>query len=52
MGSRDRFTFGFTDSMMGIGLGFNISRFPFTITINVHLLICWFSIGLGKGYDQ
>jgi hypothetical protein len=49
MGSGDRITF---TSSEAFGIGFNVSRFPFALTINVHLLFWHLSIGIGRGYDD
>jgi nitric oxide reductase large subunit len=52
MGSGDRIKYGLVDDMSGIGLGFSVSRFPFSITVHLHLVIFWVAFGFGKGYDQ
>ena len=49
MGSGDRFIFQRTEAF---GLGFNVTRFPFALTINVHVLIWHVSLGFGPGYDE
>lgn len=49
MGSGKRFT---AHSTSFIGLGFAIGRFPFALTINVHILLWCVSLGFGKGYDE
>jgi hypothetical protein len=52
MGSGDRIKYGVVDPIQGLGLGISVSRFPFTVTVSLHVL-CWFiSIGFGKGYDE
>jgi hypothetical protein len=50
MGSGDRVIFGMHRDTIGLGLYF--SRFPFEFTINGTLLMFYFSIGFGKGYDE
>ena len=49
MGSGDRIVLMFTPSL---GLGMNVSRFPFALTINIQIANVLLSVGLGKGYDQ
>jgi hypothetical protein len=49
MGSGDKFKVWRSD---GFGLGFNVSRFPFALTFNVHVLLWGISLGFGKGYDE
>jgi uncharacterized membrane-anchored protein len=49
MGSGNKITAGTTDSF---GFGFNISKFPFQVTLNIQFAIWFVSIGFGKGYDQ
>lgn len=49
MGSGERFEVFRSD---GVGFGFYVSRFPFSLTINLNLLLWVVSIGFGKGYDQ
>lgn len=49
MGSGDRIAVWRAE---GFGIGLNVSRFPFAVTISAHLLLWGFSVGFGKGYDQ
>jgi hypothetical protein len=49
MGSGSRFKVWRSDTF---GLGLNVARFPFSLTISVHLLAWGISVGFGKGYDQ
>jgi hypothetical protein len=49
MGSGDRIKFW---NAHAFGLGLSVARFPFTITINAHILFWGISVGFGKGYDQ
>jgi hypothetical protein len=49
MGSGKRFEVWRSEAF---GLGLSVSRFPFALTISVHLLAWGASIGFGKGYDQ
>lgn len=49
MGSGDKFSVW---RAQGVGLGFSVSRFPFALTISVHLLLWGVSLGFGKGYDE
>lgn len=49
MGSGNRFE---VYKVSGMGLGFNVSRFPFAVTIHLHLLMWGMDLGFGKGYDQ
>lgn len=49
MGSGNKFSVWRSD---GFGLGLNVSRFPFALTVSVHLLLWGVSIGFGKGYDD
>lgn len=49
MGSGDRVVLMFAPSF---GLGMQVSRFPFAITINIQVANVLLSVGLGKGYDQ
>lgn len=49
MGSGDRIKFTTSETL---GLGLYASRFPFALTIGVHVLMWHLTIGFGKGYDQ
>jgi hypothetical protein len=49
MGSGDRISVWRTE---GFGIGLNVSRFPFSVTISAQVLLWGVSIGFGKGYDQ
>ena len=49
MGSGDRVTFQTTESF---GIGLNVCRFPFAVTVNIHLALWHLSFGFGRGYDQ
>lgn len=49
MGSGDKFQFMWLD---GFGLGFNISRFPHSLSISIMLIKFYIYIGFGKGYDE
>jgi hypothetical protein len=49
MGSGSRFVFQQTEAL---GLGFSVTRFPFSVTVNVHILLWHMSVGFGRGYDQ
>jgi hypothetical protein len=49
MGSGNKFTVWKSE---GFGLGFNVSRFPFALTFNLHFLMWGVSLGFGKGYDE
>lgn len=49
MGSGDRVVLQRTEAF---GFGVNLSRFPFAVTLGIHLLLWHLSIGFGKGYDQ
>lgn len=49
MGSGKRFEVWSSEAF---GIGLNVARFPFALTISVHLLVWGISVGFGKGYDQ
>lgn len=49
MGSGDRFKYGVST---GIGFYVALDVFPYELTIDVLLPFCWFTIGLGKPYDD
>jgi hypothetical protein len=49
MGSGPRFQFNVID---GFGLGFYVSRFPHSLSINITLIKFGIYIGFGKGYDE
>lgn len=49
MGSGDRFQF---HQINRFGLGFSLATFPFILTIDIHILFWYISVGFGKGYDE
>lgn len=50
MGSGSRFEISALDS--GFGLGFYVSRFPHSLSINITVIAVNIYIGFGKGYDE
>lgn len=49
MGSGDRISICRTEAF---GIGVNISRFPFSVTLSLHVALWVISFGFGKGYDD
>lgn len=49
MGSGKRFMFY---TMRAFGIGVYISRFPFSLTIDLHFLVFGLQLAFGKGYDE
>ena len=49
MGSGSRLEFHRSDEF---AIGFGVSRFPFAVTIWVHVMFWNASIGFGKAYDE
>ena len=50
MGSGPKFSI--TSHYQGFALGFSISRFPHTVSVNLMLGFWHIYIGFGKGYDE
>lgn len=49
MGSGDRIQLMRTEAF---GVGINVSRFPFAVTVSIHVALWVLSVGFGKGYDE
>lgn len=49
MGSGNKFEVFITESW---GFGINFSRFPHSLSVNIHFIKFGLYIGFGKGYDE
>lgn len=50
MGSGSKFQFD--TNYRGFAIGFSVSRFPHTVSLNILLGFWQIYIGFGKGYDE